>query len=227
MTDQNLEQRTSGETKAEIVQATIRVVLALLILGGLIAVFTRIPGTDRVVLDPDITVASVLVSVLTLMIFGAILNYATVVGRSLARAFSEFAEIERIVQLVALLAIIVAAYRIFWWVPYFRANPFHYDVLFLSLGLLVSGWLGYLLYTNVDDLSRVFTDRLVSHERSADVAPEHPPGETRELSDSSTEEHHPDAYRTSGGTDTTAESISEEATGNTDTVHRGRGDNVE
>lgn len=227
MTDQNPEQGNSGEIKAEIIQATIRVGLALLILGGLIVVFTRMPGTDRVVFAPDITVASVLVSVLTLLMFGAILNYATVAGKNLASAFTEFAEIERIVQLIALLFIIVAAYRVFWWVPYFRANPFQYDVLFLSLGLVVSGWLGYLLYINVDDLSRLFTDRLLSHERASDIATEHPPDETGVIADSSTEEHHPDAYRTSGGTDTTAESISDEATGNTDTVPQGRGDNVE
>lgn len=186
---------------AQLLQPTIRLILALVVLGVLMALLTRVPGTDRVIFDPDITVAIVLFSAIVLIMFGALLNYATVVGKTLSSHFPDFAEFERIVQLVALFVVIVAAHRVFWWLPYFRENPAHYDLLFLILGLTVGGWLGYLLYINVDDFSEMFTEHIVTEERATTAggnsARDEIETKTDGLLDGSS-----DVFRTSGGTDT-------------------------
>jgi hypothetical protein len=121
----------------------------------------------RVVYDPmmqpPVTVATVSYGVITLLIFGAILSYATSVGSILADIF-DFRQIGKIVQLVALLIVIVWAYRVFFWLPYFSANPGQYDLLFLILGIGVMGWLGFVLYANVDEVSEFFTKKVVTGE---------------------------------------------------------------
>lgn len=190
-----------GPITAQLLQPTIRLILALVVLGVLMALLTRVPGTDRVIFDPDITVAIVLFSAIVLIMFGALLNYATVVGQTLSSHFPDFTEFERIVQLVALFVVIVAAHRVFWWLPYFRENPAHYDLLFLILGLTVGGWLGYLLYINVDDFSEMFTEHIVTEERTATIrttsTPDEPRAESRGMPDGRSDE-----FRTSGGSNT-------------------------
>lgn len=156
-----LDRSEFNETRKELVQPTVRIVIALALLYGLLFVLTRIPGTDRVIISPDITVATILFSTIIVVMFGAVLNYATTVGTILADIFDGFPEIERIVQLVVLFAIIIVSYRVFWWIPYFRENPGQYDLMFLILGLGVGGWLSFILYTNVDKISALFTDQVV------------------------------------------------------------------
>lgn len=168
MTD-DIEQTRSAKIKTELLQPTIRLVIALVVLGVILAILTRVPGVDRVIVEPDITVATLLFSVLVLILFGAVLNYATVVGATLADTFPGFPEIERIVQLITLFAIVVVAYQVFWWVPYFRDNPGEYDLLFLVLGLGIGTWLGYLLYTNVDDISDLFTERIIKGQATGET----------------------------------------------------------
>jgi hypothetical protein len=141
------------QLRNELTQPTIRVVLALVVLLVIRTLLVNVPGTESLILDPDITVATVLYSLLTLMIFGAILTYASAVGAALNRVFREIPDIERVVQLIGALIIIVWAYQLFGWVPYFRDNPTQYDYVFLILGVGFGGWLGYTLYTNIDEYS--------------------------------------------------------------------------
>lgn len=142
-------------------QPTIRVVLALAILFGLQVALSIIPGVGTVVLQPDVTVGTVLYGAITLVMFGAVFNYGDTVGDVLNQSLPNVPEIQRIVRLVTVLLITIWAYQVFWWLPYFRSNPGQYDLLFLLLGIGVTGWLAYLLYTNVDELSELATGKLV------------------------------------------------------------------
>ena len=151
--------------RQELVQITIKFGIVIGVLLVFRSILPRLPVTHRVVyqpmLYPPATVATVGFSIIMLLMFAAILSYATSIGSRLA-TFYDFGPIERIVQLIALLVVIVWSYRIFYWVPYFGANPDHYDLLFLLLGLGVAGWLGYIVYTHVDDLSELFTRKVVT-----------------------------------------------------------------
>jgi ribosomal protein L40E len=134
------------------------------------ALLTAIPGTDAVVYEyvgGDITVATVLYTAVTLLIFAAIIRYASTVGATLARVFNEFPEVERMMQLVGALIVLTWAYQLFDWVPYFRDNPAQYDYVFLLLGVGFGGWLGYLLYTNVDKFSEYISTRSVDERGEA------------------------------------------------------------
>jgi uncharacterized protein YacL len=167
MNDADRSDSPAGQAKRELVQPTVRVVLALLVLGVVQFLIVRVPGVNRVVLQPDITVATVLYSLLTVAMFGALLTYVSTVGRSLARIFDSFPAIQRLVQLVGVLVVLVWAYQVFWWLPYFRANPAQYDYVFLVLGIVFVGWLGYIAYSNVDELSALLTGQLVEGARPA------------------------------------------------------------
>lgn len=154
-------QTTSSRVIEPLIQPTIRVILALVILGVIQFLVVRVPGVERVMLEPDITVATVIYSVITLVMFGAVMNYASSVGSALAGIFASFPELERIVQLIGVLVVLVWAYQIFWWVPYFRTNEAQYDYLFLVMGIIFIAWLGYILYSNVDKMSALITGQVI------------------------------------------------------------------
>lgn len=179
------------QAKQELIQPTIRVILALVVLAVIQFLVVQVPGVERTVLDPDITVATILYSVITLIMFGAIINYASATGAALASIFESFPAIERIVQLIGVLVVLIWAYQEFWWLPYFRENQTQYDYIFLILGIVFIGWLGYLLYSNVDKLSALLTGQVIkelSEEESsvgtADTEPETEITETTGLTES-------------------------------------------
>ena len=141
------------QLRNELTQPTIRIVLALVVLLVIRTLLVNVPGTDSVIIDPNITVATVLYSLLTVMIFGAVLTYASAVGTALDRAFQSVPDVDQVVQLIGALVVIVWAYQLFGWVPYFRDNPTQYDYVFLILSVGFGGWLGHTLYTNIDEYS--------------------------------------------------------------------------
>lgn len=145
----------------ETIRASIRFVLAVVVLLGVRYVLVRIPGTEQSLAGGVITVATVLHGVLTVLIFGAILSYSSSIGNVLAQTMPELPEIERVCQLVGVLVVFVWAYQSFWWLPYFRTHPGQYNTLFLILGTGTVGWLGYIVYSNVDKISDILTERLV------------------------------------------------------------------
>jgi ribosomal protein S27E len=164
-TEQSTDDSRIRRVRENLTQPTIRLVLALVILFVIRTLLTAIPGTDAVVYDyigGAVTVATVLYTGVTLLIFAAIIRYASTVGATLARVFNEFPEVERMMQLVGALIVLTWAYQLFDWVPYFRDNPAQYDYVFLLLGVGFGGWLGYLLYTNVDKFSEYISTRSVN-----------------------------------------------------------------
>lgn len=164
----------SDAAKQQLLQSTIRVILALAVLVAIQFVIVRVPVVERVVVDPDITIATIVYSLLSIAMFGAVISYATSVGAALSRLFESFQAVERTVQLLGVIVVLVWAYQVFWWLPYFRQNPAQYDYAFLMLGLLFVGWLGYTLYTNVDDLSAALAGQVIDDpepEQSPDTDP--------------------------------------------------------
>lgn len=161
MSDAEARPSQSSRAIEPLIQPTIRVILALVILGVIQFLVVRVPGVERVMLEPDITVATVIYSVITIVMFGAVMNYASSIGSALAGMFESFPELERIVQLIGVLIILVWAYQIFWWVPYFRTNQTQYDYLFLVMGIIFIAWLGYILYSNVDKMSALLTGQVI------------------------------------------------------------------
>lgn len=147
--------------KEQLVTGTIRLIIALIVLGAIQVLLSFLPGTGQVVFDPDITVGTILFSVVTLVMFAAVLDYAVTFGDIAAKTMPQFSEMEQIVRLVGALIVVVWAYQTFWWLPYFRTHPSQYKTLFLVAGVGVGGWLGYLLYTNVDDLAEIVSRQII------------------------------------------------------------------
>jgi uncharacterized protein YacL len=144
----------TGQLREELLQPTIKLVLGLIVLLVIRGLLTWIPGTNTIVSSAGVTVATVLYSAVTLVIFGVILKYVFTAGAVLARVFEEIPEIKRVVQLVGVLIVTVWAYQLLNWLPYFRTNPAVYNSVFLIIGVGVVGWLGYIFYMNIDDLSQ-------------------------------------------------------------------------
>jgi len=155
------ELRSRVQAKQMLIPSTIRVVLALGILFAVRFVVVRLPGVATILLGPDVTIATILYSVLTLAMLGAILRYASSIGTGLNQIFDGFPEVERIVQLIGGLVVLAWGYQVFWWLPYFRENQVHYDYLFLISGLGLVGWVGYLLYSNIDKISILLSGKVV------------------------------------------------------------------
>jgi len=149
------------QAKQILVPPTIRVVMSLVLLVVIRFLVVRIPGVDIVIFGPDITIATILYSGITLIMFGAILKYASSVGVGLAQLSESFPEIERIIQLIGVLVVLAWAYQVFWWLPYFRENMDHYDLVFLIAGIVFVGWLGYLAYSNVDKVSALVSRQVI------------------------------------------------------------------
>lgn len=161
---------TTSSLIEDLTQPTIQVVVALLILAVLRFVLTRIPGTDIVALDPDITVAVLVWTVLTLAMMGTILNYVVSVGSALSHNIGKDLALAQITHLLGALLVLVWAYASFSWVPYFRTNPQQYDILFLAFGLLCGGVLTLLLYKNVGNISQLLANELNSTANPSDYS---------------------------------------------------------
>lgn len=157
----------TGEIKRELVTETIRVVLALLVLGVIQFLIGYLPGASQVVLSPEITAGTLLYAVVTLVMFAAVLNFAVSVGDLLSRRYTGFTDAEDIVRLTGLLVVIIWAFQVFWWLPYFRTHPTQYQFVFLIAAVGVGGWLAYLVYSNIDAISEAMSDQLVSTEGAA------------------------------------------------------------
>lgn len=154
----------SGQLTRELAQPTIRFVLTLIVLGAIQFSLGILPAVDQVVVSPDITVATLLYSLITLIMFGIVFDYASTLGDVLGRAVPGVPSLERIVQLFAVLVVLVWAYGVFWWLPFFRTNPALYDLVFLALGVGVGGWLCYLVFSDLDAVSALIADRLLGDE---------------------------------------------------------------
>lgn len=131
----------------ELIRPTIEngFVVIVLLIGQFILQF--LPGTDILVIEPNITVATVLYSLLTLIIFGFIIRYSTAVGTVLSENVDNIPNLDTIIQITAVIITTLWAYTTFWWIPYFQENQSLYSLLFLVIGLLLLSWLGYLLYS--------------------------------------------------------------------------------
>ena len=151
----------TGGIVNDLMEPTIRLLLILAILGVIQLSLSIIPGVGLVVIQPDITVATILYSLLTLLMFGAIVNFSATAGSVLAETFPDVPDIETAVRLVFFIAITIWAYQTFWWLPYFRQHPAQYDFLFLIVGIGLVGWLAFILYSNLDDLSALATGKIM------------------------------------------------------------------
>ncbi|MFC3476548.1 hypothetical protein [Halobacterium litoreum] len=165
-----------------LVKPTVRFVLALAVLFTARAVLVRVPGADRILLEPTLSVALLVYGLVTLVIMAAVFDYASTVGAVIAAELDGPSAIRRAIQLATLLLLLVWAYPTFTWLPYFDTHPGQYELVFLVTGLVAGGWLVVLLYTNLDE----FADLVASELTTATPAfsPDAEPSET----DTTTEE---------------------------------------
>lgn len=169
MSEHNESASRADTAKSGLLESTLRVVIALGILAALQFVIQLVPGNDIVVQSPDVTVATVVYSAITLVMFVAVMKYATSVGAVLGRTLGGTTAVERSVQLIGAVVVLVWAYNVFWWLPYFRENERQYDFAFLVVILLALGWLGYLLYTNVEEITATLTGTVSSTDEPGSV----------------------------------------------------------
>lgn len=199
MAHQPVQNQAKGKIRQKFVQTTVRFGIVIGILLAFLYGFPQLPGTDQEIYEMTnytVTVGTAGYSVITLFIFGAILSFATSIGSLLGERF-EFSQVERVIQLVALLGIIVWANRVFYWLPYFESHPEQYDLLFLILGIGVAGWLGLVLYMNADEVSELFTRKVITDDSQPG------PSDHSQGIDRSMQQRHGD--QTDGGVNTVRE----------------------
>lgn len=101
-----------------------------------------------------ITVAGVLSSILTLILMIAIIVFSASFGKILHDG-TELGVLESISKLAGLGISLVFAYRMFDWIideNHFSEYAYQYDIAFLVAGIIVVGWLGLVVYSNVDEV---------------------------------------------------------------------------
>ncbi|MFP4633211.1 MAG: hypothetical protein ACLFMT_07255 [Halobacteriales archaeon] len=99
-----------------------------------------------------ITLAGVLSSALTVFLMIAIVAFSASFGRILHDG-TGVSVLESLSKLGGLAVSLVFAYWMFGWVvETFPEYAAEYDVAFLVLGIVVVGWLGLVLYSNVDEI---------------------------------------------------------------------------
>jgi len=117
------------------------------------AVDVPLPGTSE-----TITIGAVLSSFLTVILMIAIISFAASFG-NIMREGMGLKVTESIAKLAGLGIALVFAYRMFGWVvseEYFASYSNQYDIAFLAAGIVVVGWLGLVLYSNVDEVVKAF-----------------------------------------------------------------------
>ncbi len=108
-----------------------------------------LPGTAE-----TITMAGVISSVLTVILMIAIVAFAASFGRILHDG-TDISVLESISKLAGLGIAIIFAYWMFDWVideEHFSQYAAQYDIAFLIAGIVVVGWLGLVVYSNVDEI---------------------------------------------------------------------------
>lgn len=100
----------------------------------------------------SISMAGVLQSVLTLILMIAIVAFASNFGRILREGL-DIDVLESLSKLAGLAIAVVFAYFMFDWVTQtFPGYSAQYDIAFLIAGIAIVGWLGLVLYSNVDEV---------------------------------------------------------------------------
>ncbi len=100
----------------------------------------------------EISMAGLMSSVLTLILMIAIIAFASSFGRVLHDGL-DVGVLETLSKLGGIAIALVFAYFMFAWVTEtFEGYEAHYDIAFLVAGIVIVGWLGLVLYSNVDDL---------------------------------------------------------------------------
>lgn len=115
--------------------------------GAAQEVTVPLPGTAE-----TITMAGLISTVLTVILMIAIVAFSASFGRILRNGL-EVDVLETLSKLAGLAIAVVFAYWMFQWVvDTFPAYSAHYDIAFLVAGMFIVGWLGLVLYSNVDEL---------------------------------------------------------------------------
>lgn len=184
MPDTQLRRTQLTAIKDSLVKPTIRLGLAIVVLFAARFILVRVPGTDFMLLEPNLSVGVLLYGIITLVIMAVLFDYASTVGGVLREESGGPKEVKRAIQLATLLLLLVWAYPTFTWLPYFDTHPGQYDLLFLVLGIVAGGWLAALLYTNVDEFTDYLADKLTTattsrseQRRDADDLDAQPPAE--------------------------------------------------
>jgi magnesium-transporting ATPase (P-type) len=108
-----------------------------------------LPGTTETV-----TIAGVISSVLTIVLMIAIVSFSSSFGRILHEG-TGIGVLDSVSKLVGLGISVVFAYWMFEWVineEHFSEYSYQYDIVFLIAGIVVVGWLGLIVYSNVDEI---------------------------------------------------------------------------
>lgn len=108
-----------------------------------------LPGTTETV-----TMAAVISSVLTVIIMIAVVAFSASFGKIMHEG-TGVSVLESISKLAGLGISLVFAYWMFDWVideQHFSQYTYQYDIAFLIAGIFVVGWLGLVVYSNVDEI---------------------------------------------------------------------------
>lgn len=179
--------------KRQLVQPTIRSVLALVLLFVARFVLARVPGVDIVLIGPDITIATILFSLLTIGMFYVIVDFAGTAAETLESAFETVPAVGDIVTAIGYLVVVLWASQIFWWLPVLRNNRGLYDLIFLVASLALLGWIGYRLYENLDAYAGAVTAEVSERESFSAAVP------TGSVEGSASPESEPATHEGSGG----------------------------
>lgn len=151
----------------KLTQPSIKLVIALVVLFVAQLIVESVGATKNTMLDlprteTQISVAQLLVSIFTIIMFISVMVYAFKVGGILAREMPEFPKIRRIIQLIGVMIVLVWAYGSFRWLvgdDHYPQYNEYYDIGFLVVGILFVFWLGLVLYLNVDNIARLISSK--------------------------------------------------------------------
>ncbi len=145
------------EWYVDLAQPIIKFVVAVAVLVTLWWLVENVQAAQEVQIPlpgsvEAISMAGVLQSVLTLILMIAIVAFASNFGRILSDGLG-IGVLESLSKLGGLAIAVVFAYFMFDWVRQtFPSYSAQYDIAFLIAGIAIVGWLGLVLYSNVDEV---------------------------------------------------------------------------
>ncbi len=145
------------EWYVDLARPIVKFVVAIAVLVTLWWLVENVPAAHEVSIPlpgtvETISMAGLLQSVLTLILMVAIVAFAASFGRIL-RDGLDVDVLESLSKLGGLAIAIVFGYFMFGWVvETFPDYSAHYDIAFLVAAIAIVGWLGLVMYSNVDEI---------------------------------------------------------------------------
>ncbi|MDY6779045.1 MAG: hypothetical protein SV760_00545 [Halobacteria archaeon] len=148
-----------GAGVSRLTKPTLKFLVALGVLFGAQQVVLRVPAVSKVTVEISaysVSVGKLLSSLISLLVVVSVLKFAYDSGTVFSELLPDVPRVRRLSVLVGALASLFVAYQSFNWVlDFYPEYSNHYDVAFLVVGLLIGGWMGLILYTNIGRIADI------------------------------------------------------------------------